>query len=253
MHTQGDKVSFLLLHGLLCDGDTWAHLIGPLSRLGPVTVAQLTGIDSLPQAATDALASIPGPLVVIGHSMGGRVALEIARQAPKRCAGLVLMNTGYKPLAEGETERRMALVDAARSGGIAAIVAPWLDTLIAPATVQNTRLMDAMRTMVLRSSPESFAGQIHALIHRPDATDVLGQTRCPTLLLSGSEDSWSPLSRHHEMAALMPGNPEVEAIPRAGHMAPFEEPEACTAAILAWLARHDLAHPPMVPGEPGAA
>src|SRR3546814_4474055 len=34
MHTQGDKFSFLLLHGLLCDGDTWAHLVGPLSRLG---------------------------------------------------------------------------------------------------------------------------------------------------------------------------------------------------------------------------
>ena len=250
MHTQGDKVSFLLLHGLLCDGDTWAHLIGPLSRLGPVSIAQLTGIDSLPQAATDALAGTPGRLVVIGHSMGGRVAMEVARQAPGRCAGLVLMNTGYKPLAEGETERRMALVDAARSGGIAAIVEPWLGTLIAPATAQNARLMDAMRAMVLRSTPESFAGQIHALIHRPDATDVLRQTHCPTLLLSGSEDSWSPLSRHHEMAALMPGNPEVEAIPRAGHMAPFEEPEACTAAILAWLARHDLVR---WPGAAGAA
>lgn len=240
MHTQGNKVSFLLLHGLLCDGDTWAHLTGPLSRLGSVMVAQLTGIDSLPQAATDALTRTSGPLVVIGHSMGGRVALEIARQAPGRCAGLVLMNTGYKPLAEGETERRMALVDAARSGGIAAIVEPWLAMLTAPATAQNTQLMDAMRAMVLRSSPESFTGQIHALIHRPDATEVLRQTPCPTLLLSGSEDSWSPLARHHEMAALMP-SAEVGAIARAGHMAPFEEPEACTAAILAWLARHDLA------------
>jgi pimeloyl-ACP methyl ester carboxylesterase len=232
--------TFVLLHGLLCDGQTWSHLVGPLSRLGAVLVPRLSGIDSLPGAACDVLARTTGPLVVIGHSMGGRIALEIERQSPGRCAGLVLMNTGYQGLAEGEVTRRMAQVEAARTGGIEAIVDAWLQGMVAPHTLDNPERMRAMRDMVLRSTPESFAGQIQALVERPDATDVLGRITCPTLLMSGELDRWSPLARHHQMAEHIPGA-EVVAIAAAAHMAPFEEPEACTQAILAWVTRHGLA------------
>lgn len=240
------EVAFILLHGLLCDGDTWSHLVGPLSRLGTVLIPRLGDMSSIPQAATDILAQAPRHLIVIGHSMGGRVALEIAHQAPQRCAGLVLMNTGYQGLAEGETERRMQLVNAAQAGGIQAIVGPWLAGMITPHTADNPLLMKALRAMVLRSTVESFAGQIQALIHRPDATEQLGQITCPTLLLSGDEDTWSPLARHHDMATQIP-NAEVAAIVHAAHMAPFEKPEACTTAILDWLRRQGWAA--LTPGD----
>lgn len=241
MQTPRSEVTFILLHGLLCDGDTWSHLAGPLSRLGTVQIPCVSGITSIPQAATDILAQMPQRhLIVIGHSMGGRIALEIARQAPERCTGLVLMNTGYQGLAAGEAERRMQLVDAAQAGGIQAIVDPWLAGMITLHTADDAALMNALRSMVLRSTPVSFAGQIRALVERPDATEMLGRIACPTLLLSGDEDTWSPLSRHHDMAALIP-EAEVTAIPRAGHMAPFEAPEACNAAILGWLLRQGWA------------
>lgn len=237
MRASHSEVTFILLHGLLCDGDTWSHLVGPLSRLGTVHIPCLNDITSIPQAASAVLAqALQRRLIVIGHSMGGRIALEIAHQAPERCEGLVLMNTGYRGLAEGEAERRMLLVATAQRGGIQAIVDPWLAGMIASHTTGDASLMNALRTMVLRSTVESYTGQIQALIERPDATEALGRISCPTLLLSGDEDTWSPLSRHHDMAALIP-NAEVAAIPRAGHMAPFEEPEACNAAILNWLAR----------------
>ncbi len=50
------RPTFVLLHGLLCDADTWADFIGPLSRLGHVLAANLSGIDSLPDAARGVLA-----------------------------------------------------------------------------------------------------------------------------------------------------------------------------------------------------
>lgn len=232
--------TFVLLHGLLCDGQTWAHLVGPLSRLGPVLIPRLSGLRSLPQAAAQTLAQTAGPLIVIGHSMGGRIAFEMARQAPERCVGLVPMNTGYRGLGDGEAPRRMAQVEAARAGGIEAIVDAWLDGMIAPGTRENEALMRSMREMVLRSSLESFSGQIQALIERPDATEGLGRITCPTLFISGEEDRWSPLAQHHDMAALVP-DAEVAAIAQAGHMAPFEAPEACTETILEWLDRRGLA------------
>lgn len=196
MQTPRSEVTFILLHGLLCDGDTWSHLAGPLSRLGTVQIPCVSGITSIPQAATDILAQMP--------------------------------------------QRRMQLVDAAQAGGIQAIVDPWLAGMITLHTADDAALMNALRSMVLRSTPVSFAGQIRALVERPDATEMLGRIACPTLLLSGDEDTWSPLSRHHDMAALIP-EAEVTAIPRAGHMAPFEAPEACNAAILGWLLRQGWA------------
>lgn len=242
MASSTEPPTFVLLHGLLCDGQTWAHLIGPLSRLGPVFVPRLSGLRSLPEAAARTLAQTHGPLVVIGHSMGGRIAFEMARQAPERCAALVLMNTGYRGLGDGEAPRRMAQVEAARKGGIEAIVDTWLDGMIAPQTRQHTALMQSMREMVLRSSLESFSGQIQALIERPDATDLLNRITCPTLFISGEEDRWSPLAQHHEMAEMVTGA-EVAAIAGAGHMALFEAPAACTETILEWLGRQGIGSP----------
>ncbi len=234
------RPTFVLLHGLLCDADTWADFIGPLSRLGHVLAANLSGIGALPDAARDVLARASGPLIVLGHSMGGRVALEMARQAPTRCHALVLMNTGYQGLSEGEAEKRMALVRAARAGGVQAIAEDWLDGMIAHRTRGDAALMARMRAMVLRSTPESFAGQIQALIERPDATDLLGRIACPVLFMSGTEDRWSPLDRHADMASRVP-DAVLEAVEGAGHMAPFEAPEACLSAIMDWLARRGLA------------
>ena len=233
------RPSFVLLHGLLCDADTWSDFIGPLSRLGDVLAVRLTGIDALPAAAEDILARTTGPLIVIGHSMGGRIALEMVRQAPARCRALILMNTGYRGLAAGEADKRLAQVQAAQSGGIQAILDGWLDGMIAPATRYDGALMNRMRTMVLRSTPASFAGQIQALIERPDATELLGRIPCPTLFMSGTEDRWSPLDQHADMAALTP-DAALEAIDGAGHMAPFEAPAACLAAITRWLQERAL-------------
>ncbi|WP_368648676.1 alpha/beta fold hydrolase [Castellaniella ginsengisoli] len=181
-----------------------------------------------------------GPLIVAGHSMGGRIALEMARQAPQRCRALILMNTGYQGLGEGETEKRMDLVRTAQAGGIQAIAEPWLDGMIAPRTRNDAALLGRMRAMILRSTPASFAGQIQALIERRDATELLGRLACPVLLMSGTEDRWSPLDRHAEMASRVP-DAALEAIEGAGHMAPFEAPATCLSAITRWLARRRLA------------
>jgi pimeloyl-ACP methyl ester carboxylesterase len=111
--------------------------------------------------------------------------------------------------------------------------------MIAPDTIHDAALMQRMRTMVLRSSVTSFAGQIQALIDRPDATELLPRIACPTLLMSGTLDRWSPLSRHQDMARRIP-DAELAAIAGAGHMAPFEAADACLASILDWAGRHAL-------------
>ena len=90
----------VLIPGLLCDEVVWADVIAALP-FGTQTWVPDHGLHhSLPMMAQAVLQGSPaGPLWVVGHSMGGRVALEMYRQAPERIAGLALLDTGWLPLA----------------------------------------------------------------------------------------------------------------------------------------------------------
>jgi pimeloyl-ACP methyl ester carboxylesterase len=96
--------------------------------------------------------------------------------------------------------------------------------------------MNAILDMIERKSPDTFAAQIKALLGRPDATDLLPAIGCPTLLLCGREDGWSPLARHEQMAALLP-NAKLDIIEECGHMSTMERPVAVSAAMRRWLER----------------
>ena len=70
----------------------------------------------------------------------------------------------------------------------------------------------------------------------PDAQPVLAQVHCPTLVLTGREDEWSPPEQHEAIAAAIPGS-RLVIVPEAGHFAPLEQPIAVTQALRELLAR----------------
>jgi uncharacterized protein (TIGR02246 family) len=88
--------------------------------------------------------------------------------------------------------------------------------------------------MIERKTPDIFAAQIRALLARPDAGAQLLAIDCPTLVLCGRQDSWSPLSQHLQMAAIIRGA-RLRIIEDCGHMSTMEQPEAVTTALAEWL------------------
>ena len=94
--------------------------------------------------------------------------------------------------------------------------------------------MDPLRAMVQRATPAQHHRQIKALLDRPDARPLLPAIKCPTLVMVGRQDRWSPLAQHEEMAAAIPGA-ELRVIEDSGHMSPVEQPEQVTQALLSWL------------------
>ena len=180
----------------------------------------------------------PARVVLVGHSMGGRVALEIQRRAPQRLAGLALLDTGFRGRAAGEAgqrerENRHALLAKARQDGMRAMGGTWLQGMVHPERLDDETLVEAILAMIERKDPDTFAAQIDALLARPDATEQLAGIACPTLLLCGRQDAWSPLERHEEMAGLIPGS-RLEVIEEAGHMSPMERPAAVARALDHW-------------------
>jgi pimeloyl-ACP methyl ester carboxylesterase len=222
-------VTVFLLPGLLCDETIWAN---QREALGTAVIPDFRHVDSIGAMAQLVLDTAPKRFSVAGHSMGGRVALEVVRLAPDRVERLALLDTGIHPRAADEEAKRQALVDLARSEGMAALAARWLPPMLHP---DHSALLEPLTEMVKRSTPETFANQQRALLNRPDARKVLPGIRCPTLVLCGKQDAWSPVSQHEEIAALIPQS-KIVIVDDCGHMSPVEQPALVTKALCDWLA-----------------
>ncbi|MHB8476209.1 MAG: alpha/beta fold hydrolase [Steroidobacteraceae bacterium] len=228
------KQRLLLLSGLLCDETIWADIPERLGDVADVRVVAFGGFSSIAAMAQHVLTEACDEFTAAGHSMGGRVALEVLRAAPHRVRGLALLNTGIHSVREGELQSRSRLLRLAYERGMAALAAEWLPPLMAGGA-RTAELMPRLVAMVERSTPESYAAQINALLNRPEALPVLPTIAVPTLLLSGSEDAWSPISQHETMRRRIPHATLFEVL-GAGHMAPIERPDAVAVALREWLA-----------------
>jgi pimeloyl-ACP methyl ester carboxylesterase len=229
----------VLIPGLLCDASVWTAQRAALEDLADIRVADHGLQDSLAGMARAILASAPRRFAIAGHSMGGRVAFEVYRAAPERISGVALMDTGTHPLPPGEAgERevagRLALLETARREGMRAMATAWVQGMVHPKRLSERTLIDPILDMFESKTPDIYAAQTRALINRPDATPVMPTIRCPTLVLCGHEDSWSPVQRHLEMAAAIPGSQFVD-IPECGHMCTMERPAEVSAAMRAWF------------------
>ncbi len=244
--TVSEPVTALLLPGLLCDSAVWAAQIRRFGRRLRCQVADYGELDSLPQMAQAALQLAPARFVLVGHSMGGRVALEVMRSAPSRVSALALLSTGYQARAAGSTgeeeaRARAALVQLAEEQGMRAMGCTWVKDMVLRSRLADAPLIDSILAMVERRTPGVLAAQVRALLGRPEAADVLPGIRCPTLLLCGRQDTWSPLARHEVMQRLIPGS-RLTVIEDCGHMAPMERPGEVAEQLASWLATIGALH-----------
>ncbi len=225
--------TLILIPGLLCDATVWQPLLDKINSK-KVSVADLSTQDSLTQMAMDCLDSHTGRLEVAGHSMGARVAMEMARLAPERVQRLVLLDTGMHPLREGEIEKRRDVVDYANEFGMEALAERWLPGMVYEPNQKNTSLMVSLTNMVLRCDTAMHARQIKALTDRPDASSYIANILCPVLLIVGRHDQWSPVSQHEDMLQLLP-DARLEVIEDAGHFAPLEQASIVAKLMASFL------------------
>ena len=199
-------------------------------------IADLTRHDSIAEMAAAVLREAPVErFALAGLSMGGYVAQEIVRQAPRRVERLALLDTRARPDEPEETQRRHALMELAqREGGFAPVTNRMLPLLVHPARVKDEPLVRTIREMAERVGLAAYLRQQSAIIARPDFRPLLPSIRCPTLVLCGRQDALTPVVFHQEIAAAIPGA-ELEVIEACGHLSTLERPAEVNAALRAWL------------------
>jgi pimeloyl-ACP methyl ester carboxylesterase len=228
------RSTVVLLPGLLSDEDVWRGPIARLSQDHDVVCPGFLDHGSIEAMARDVLARAPERFSLAGHSMGGRVALEIAARAPERLERLALLNTGFRPARPGEAEGRSRLIRIAFEEGMAALARHWLPPMLPPHRTRDAAMMGRLSAMIERATPRLFQRQIGALLTRPNAHRGLAAIPCPTAVIVGRQDAWSPLAQHEEMAALIP-RATLSVIEDCGHMSPAEQPEAVAEVLSTWM------------------
>src|SRR5690606_38808778 len=160
----------LFLPGLICDARVFAQQLAAFP--GSRAVDGYGMADSLPDMARVALAFADREgaerFDLFGHSMGGRVALELFRLAPDRVRRLALSSTGVHSLGENEPETRHALKSIRLERGCKALVDTWLPPMVAEANRDKPEHYEPMRRISLDAGQAVFDAQIAALLGPPE-------------------------------------------------------------------------------------
>ncbi|CAM2146027.1 Alpha/beta hydrolase [Pararobbsia alpina] len=247
------SLQVVLLPGLLCDAAVWTEQRKALETIADCYIPDYGMCDSIGGMADLVLNAVhASTLLVAGHSMGGRVALEVVRRAPERVGALALLDTGYQARDPGdagakEQAGRFGLLDMARAQGMRAMGEAWAPGMVHPDRLDSD-VYQSILSMIERSSPAQFEAQIRALLDRPDATPVLENLQCPTVLVCGREDRWSPLARHEDMQRVIP-QATLHVIEASGHMSTMERPEAVSKVLLEWAQAFVTTHSKAESGE----
>jgi 3-oxoadipate enol-lactonase len=246
--TVGQGPALLMLHAFPLDRRMWQPTVQALSTARRVVTLDARGFGessldeaySLEDLADDAVALLDAlgiPMATVaGLSMGGYVALALARRHPARLAALALCDT--RATADSPEGRR------AREDGIAKVradgTAEFLDGM--PVRLLSGRAPDALRRQVrtlAEQRPEAILAALAAMRDRPDRTGELGELGCPTLVLVGADDSITPPSEARTLAGAIPGARLVE-LANAGHLSNLEQPAAFAAALTQFLDDNQL-------------
>ena len=228
------KMPLLLLPGLLTDERLFEHQVRHLSDVAQPVVADLTGADTIAALASAAIAIMPaGRFAVSGLSMGGYVALEIARRVPERLVAIALLNTNARPDSPEATGNRRRLIALAERD-FASVNAALVPKLLHPEHQADIRLVKLLDDMANAIGLERFKRQQAAIIGRADSRPGLGAIRVPAMVLAAREDAIMPMEVSEEMARGIQGA-RHEVVEHCGHVSSIEQPEAVTARLRAWI------------------
>lgn len=223
----------VLLPGHMCDARQWGPQLASLSAHRTVLLPEVAGADRMEALAAAVLRDAPQRFALAGLSMGGILAMEVARQAPDRVERIALLDTNPLPEAEEVKALRRERMARVEAGALAEVVRDEMKPLYL--AERRSDLLDLCLDMALALGPEVFLRQSRALMERPDQTATLRALDIPALVIHGAEDRLVPIERARLMADLLP-RATLEVIPGSGHLPPLEQPEATNAALARWLA-----------------
>ncbi len=225
----GSRPPVVLIHGMGCDSRFWAPQLAALQAAGwepcvadlPYHGGPVEGVGkSLPGlAAWVRRTCLTTPAILIGHSLGGMIALQIVHEAPAQVVGIVLVDA-FADLRLSTAHLPGMFVEGGHD-----TVRSWVETT---------------REGIVGRMTRAIYDEIWPSVRDFSAVPWLAEITCPLLGIYGGRDRHDQAAAPHLQHALQldqPAGPtSVVVIPGAGHFVNLECPAEVNAALVSWLA-----------------
>lgn len=218
----------VFLHGFGEDERVWADFLPFHTFSFPIicpAYATWTDCATLADYARKIVSLLPsdGPFILVGHSMGGYIALEIASQFPELIQKVVMLHSTFVADSAEKKVNRDRTADLLAKKGTAFFIGPFLPNLFATVSQELiSTLADRYRTL----PAEGLIAATRAMRDRKDFTSFVQQTTIPFLFILGEQDALiSPVSITRFVTK------SVVILPNVGHQGTYEAPKAVAEAI----------------------
>ncbi|HTR28969.1 MAG TPA: alpha/beta fold hydrolase [Puia sp.] len=240
----GSGIPILLLHGFGEDGTVWQNQVDVLAAGSRLLIPDLPGsgrssalpastsLESLAVVIKEVLDQLHvDKVILIGHSMGGYIALAFAARFPERLLAFGLFHSTAYPDSDEKKATRRKAIDFIRANGAAPFIRQSTPNLFSFRTrEQRPELVESTSRKYSDLAPASLTGYYEAMIARPDRTAVLREFPRPVLFVLGEDDIVVPLQQGLEQSWL-PAISHLHIVKQAGHMAMLEAPEKSNQLI----------------------
>lgn len=235
---RGQGRPLVLLHGYPLDHRIWDTTAERLDSDFDIVLPDLRGFgDSRAEGADFSMTTYAEDLkdllnhagleqaVVVGHSMGGYIALAFAGAYPDWIAGLGLVASQTAADTPERREGRLATASEVLEAGVGSVAETMATRLCADPDIQV-----ALRDLIMAQRPPGLAGALRAMAGRFDSMEVLRSLKVPVAIVHGQADALIPVERAREMKGAVPSAHYLE-LAGAGHMPMVEDPERTAAAL----------------------
>jgi 3-oxoadipate enol-lactonase len=239
-------------HGLLMSGEMFSDQVQALSGRYRCICYDHRGqsrsevtdsgydMDSLTEDAAALIRELDcAPCHFAGLSMGGFVGMRLAIRHPELLKSLVLLETTADPEPEQNKGpyRRLAFIG--RWLSFRLVIKPLMKIMFGRSFLEDPAKVETRakwRKHLLGLNRVGTSRAAHGVIDREGVYDQLNQIKTPTLIIVGAEDVATPPAKSERMRDAIPGA-VLELLPRGGHSATIEEPEAVTRALENFLTK----------------
>ena len=238
----GSGPNVLLLHGVGLRAEAWGAQLDGLAAKARLTAPDMPGHGESPHRrfyaelsdysddAFDVLGNLNGPVVVMGHSMGAMIALNLAARVPDSVCGVVAMNAVFERSGEAAqaVQARAAELDGQTPADPTGTISRWFGDTQSPERVACRAWLTAMDPAAYKQAYTAFADS--SFPRRKD----LRKIQCPALFLTGSLEPNSTPNMSRAMADATP-NGRAQTIEGAAHMMPMTHAKQVNSVLSNFL------------------
>lgn len=228
-----DKPTIIFLPALMCDEYLYQYQISALQKSYNIITPIIKDYSNIEAAAEYIFSIAPKKFSLIGTSMGGYIAMQMAYMQPNRINKLCIIASKIEPDTPKQIAVRKITIEEVKHHNKLVPTNSYLDTMFY-SEKSNINLYHEMKTRMNNLGVECFYNQQELILTKPNLLGKLKNFIKPTLVISGEEDSITPVNLGQQIANEIP-NSQFIALPQCGHFIPLERPIAVNALLQYFL------------------